>query len=91
MSVKVMALVWDAYRPDVDQKLVLLALADWCDDEGKCRFSESEVAERTRLEVGPVRATLASLVEDGTLTTIPKYPGCFRLQLDRLSQQETRR
>ncbi len=91
MSVKVMALVWDAYRPNVDQKLVLLALADWCDDEGKCRFSESELIERTRLEVGPVRTVLASLIEDGTLTPLPKYPGWFRLQLDRLAQQEARR
>ncbi len=91
MSVRVMSLVWDAYRPNVDQKLVLLALADWCDDQGKCRFSESELVARTRLDAGPVRAVLASLLEDGTLSPLYRYPGWFRLELDRLSLQEMER
>lgn len=85
MSVKVMAAVWDAYRPNVHQKLTLLALADWSDDDGKCFFSETELASRVRLDMTAVRSVLDTLLGDGTLSPIPKHPGWHRLALDRLS------
>ena len=35
MSIRVMSAVWAIALPD-SEKLVMLALADWSDDDGKC-------------------------------------------------------
>lgn len=91
MSVKVMALVWDAYRPNVDQKLALLAIADWSDDDGKCFFSETELASRVRIDTKAMRSVLEALRADGTLSPLPKHPGWHRLALDRLSVPRRKR
>lgn len=48
MSVRMMARVWDSGIEDRSELLVMLALADFCDDDGKCWPSMARIAEKAR-------------------------------------------
>ena len=49
MSVKIMALVWDRTDLSQSETLVLLALADRADEQGRCWPSIDGIAERARV------------------------------------------
>lgn len=64
MSVRVMAKAWDTDLPATD-KLVLLALADWSNDQGHCWPSISQLAEKCGLTDRGVQKVLVRLESDG--------------------------
>jgi hypothetical protein len=63
MSIKLMTAVWDREDLSSTQKLVLLALADWANDEGLCWPSIDRVAVKASLTSRAVQKTIRSLEE----------------------------
>ena len=64
MSVYYSAAAWDADL-EVTAKLVLLALADWANDDGLCWPSVAALVARTGVSDRTVQRTLRGLAEDG--------------------------
>lgn len=60
-----MTAVWEAGGITSTQKLVLLALADWANDEGLCWPSIARLAKKSALGERTVQTTIKSLVEAG--------------------------
>jgi hypothetical protein len=67
MSIKLMTAVWERIDLTSTQKLVLLALADWANDEGLCWPSIDRVAVKASLKRRAVQMTIRSLEESGFL------------------------
>jgi hypothetical protein len=63
MSIKIMTAVWDREDLSSTQKLVLLALADWANDEGLCWPSIDRVAKKSSLKKRAVQLAIRSLEE----------------------------
>jgi len=63
MSIKIMTAVWDREDLSSTQKLVLLALADWANDEGLCWPSIERVAKKSSLKKRAVQLAIRSLEE----------------------------
>lgn len=63
MSIKLMTAVWDREDVSSTQKLVLLALADWANDEGLCWPSIERVAKKSSLKKRAVQLAIRSLEE----------------------------
>jgi hypothetical protein len=63
MSIKLMTAVWDREDLSSTQKLVLLALADWANDEGLCWPSIDRVAKKSSLKKRAVQLAIRSLEE----------------------------
>lgn len=65
MSLHVTSMVW-RHAPVADQAslLVLLALADWADDEGRCWPSVSSIAMKARMSERNVRYVITKLRDD---------------------------
>jgi hypothetical protein len=74
MSVKVMSWVWEQGPGDATMKLVLLALADIADDEGKCWPSVVRVAQRGCMSERNARRIIRKLEEGGWLQ-VEQHPG----------------
>lgn len=81
-----MSLVWELDLPD-SEKLVLLALADWAGDDGRCWPSVSQMARKCSKGERTVQATLRTLcakgllrredrVGKGTIWTVDPRSGC---------------
>lgn len=87
MSVRISSLIWESDRPSSQEKLVLLALADWADDDGRCSFTVQEIASKVRLENAEALAVLRSLNADGVLRAIHGAPGWHQIVIDRLMCQ----
>lgn len=66
MSIRVMSAVWEIALPD-SEKLIALALADWCDDDGKCWPSVAQIAAKCSKSVRTVQGALISLEGKGLL------------------------
>lgn len=54
------------------QKVVLLALADYADDEGKCWPGQETLTRKTSLSVRSIRSQIRALEEAGMLLTIER-------------------
>lgn len=67
MSITLMSQVWKMALGTTD-KMVLLALADWSNDDGACWPSMRQLAEKTSLTDRAIRASVARLCEAGHLT-----------------------
>lgn len=63
MSIKLMTAAWDRQDLSSTQKLVLLALADWANDEGLCWPSIDRVALKASLTSRGVQKTIRALEE----------------------------
>ena len=63
MSIKIMTAVWDREDLSSTQKLVLLALADWANDDGLCWPSIERVAKKSSLKKRAVQLAIRSLEE----------------------------
>lgn len=61
-----MSAVWDLNLPD-SEKLVALALADWCNDQGECWPSVPQIAKKCSKSVRTVQGVLASLESKSVL------------------------
>lgn len=62
-----MAAAWDGFPGGGSALLVLLALADWSDDDGRCWPSISNVADKSRLSRSQTQRVVHQLVADGHL------------------------
>ncbi|WP_263165446.1 helix-turn-helix domain-containing protein [Streptomyces sp. SCSIO ZS0520] len=67
MSIKVTNWVWSRSESRNGARLVMLALADRADDQGRAWPSHDDIAERTRLTPRAVRKCIAELVALGEL------------------------
>lgn len=67
MSIKLMTYAWETDLAAND-KLVLLALADWANDEGLCWPSVAKLCSKTRASERTVQCIIKRLVEAGHVT-----------------------
>lgn len=65
MSIKLMTAVWDRTDITSTQKLVLLALADWANDDGLCWPSIATIGTKSSLKERAVQMTIRSLEDAG--------------------------
>lgn len=69
MSVRVMAWVWDHGPSNGAERLVLLALADFCDDAGRCWPAMATIAAKACVTERGARNIVRRLEADGWLKT----------------------
>lgn len=67
MSIRIMAKVWDNGPEDRAELLVLLALADFANDEGRCWPSMSGIAQKARITERGAQKIVRRLEETGWL------------------------
>lgn len=67
MSVAMMSLVWKCAPYSGNSLLVLLALADWSNDEGACWPSMASIAAKARIEKRSAQRIVRNLVSNGYL------------------------
>jgi hypothetical protein len=67
MSIKIMSRAWDCTLPPTD-KLVLLALADWSNDQGQCWPSMKQLCSKSGLTERGIQKVMLRLIEGGHLT-----------------------
>jgi hypothetical protein len=67
MSVRVMSEVWQNSPYKGGTLLVLLALADWADDSGRCFPKIPAIAKKARLSEREVTRVLGDMVEEGVV------------------------
>ena len=91
MSIRIMTLVWDNFPIGGSQKLVMLAMADWCNDQGESLFPSNEkVACKCNMSERQVIRIINQLTDDGYLQVVAHADGgrsiCkdYRIDLDRL-------
>ena len=72
MSIFQMSKVWTMQNLEPGEKLVLLAVADFADDEGRAWPSIPTLAKKSSLSEDTVRRKLRKLVHAGTLTMVPR-------------------
>ncbi len=72
MSIKVMSWYWEHSDQDGHRLLALLALSDWCTDEGECYPSIKALAQRIRRDERSAQRVVSDLEGDGELVV---YPG----------------
>jgi hypothetical protein len=67
MSIRVMTRVWDTAQAEGGALLVLLALADYADDDGYAYPKEAQIASKARLSDRQVRTVIKTLAQRGEL------------------------
>lgn len=67
MSIRIMSAVFDSKTLKPTERLVMLALADHADDEGKCYPSIDRLKDRTGLSERAVQMNVRKLVDEGYL------------------------
>ncbi|HEX5236140.1 MAG TPA: helix-turn-helix domain-containing protein [Silvibacterium sp.] len=88
MSIGIMTAVWTgAMQYEKGELLVLLALADWADDAGRCYPSVARIAEKSRLTERQTYNVLRQLREDGTIT-LASGGGRGRMTVYRINTQK---
>jgi DnaD/phage-associated family protein len=61
MSIKVMSWYWDNSELEGNDLLLILALADWCNDEGFCYYGMKRIAKRIRRTERTAQTIIADL------------------------------
>jgi hypothetical protein len=69
MSVRVMSWVWDNGPTSAADRLVMLALADFCDDAGRCFPSVCRIGEKACMTERGARKVLRRLETEGWIET----------------------
>lgn len=72
MSVKISSELWASSNQKGTPLLILIALADWCNDEGYCWPSISKIAKKARLGERGVQKVLKKLQLAGALRVIER-------------------
>jgi hypothetical protein len=67
MSIRIMTQVWESAPYRGNTMMVLLALADWSDDEGSCWPNLESLARKARQSVRSVQYAIKTLRSDGIL------------------------
>jgi hypothetical protein len=76
MSIKVMTLVWDRFPASGSELLAMLALADWCADDGGSLYpSIATLAAKIRVSESQARRLLHGLINDGYVAVIGNANG----------------
>jgi len=75
MSVHVSSRVWLECRQQGDRLLLMLALADFCNDEGICWPSQATLAHRVRCTERGVQKMIDCLISEGEITLLQKGGG----------------
>jgi predicted transcriptional regulator len=71
MSIHIMSAVWKMDLPD-SEKLIMLALADWSNDDGQCWPSIAKLAAKSSKSERTVQGALKSLEAKGALSRVMK-------------------
>lgn len=96
MSIKVMSLVWENFPRGGSDKLVMLAMADWCNDQGgSLHPSHAAVAKKCCMSRVQAQRIIRLLEQDGWLTVVGNQyggaPGAtkqYRLNVEKLSAKD---
>lgn len=67
MSIKVMSWYWDHSKQEGHKLLLLLALADWANEDGECFPSMGGLAKRSRRDKRSVQRTIKELEASGEI------------------------
>lgn len=71
-----MNLVWQNFNRGGSEKLTLLALADWCDDDGKRLYpSIQAIAKKISASESQARRIIHGFIEEGFLTVVGNHNG----------------
>jgi hypothetical protein len=94
MSIRVMTSVWDdPYTQTHSELLVLLALADWANDDGYCWPTISALAAKSRLSERAVQQILGRLTATGRIERISGggrgHANEYRVLISRKPEPET--
>lgn len=92
-----MTLVWDNFTRGGSEKLAMLALADWCNDQGgSLHPSISGIAKKINVSESQARRIIHGFINDGYLTVIANHDGGnpgqarhYRLNIEKLSTPST--
>jgi hypothetical protein len=68
MSIRIMSRIWEDGPDQQSELLVLLALADWANDDGDCWPSMAGIARKARIEERSARRIVRRLEESGWLS-----------------------
>ena len=68
MSISLMARVWAESKAEGGSLLVMLALADWCNEDGMCWPSIPKLAEKARLSERQTQYVLRGLESQGEIS-----------------------
>lgn len=82
-----MSRVWDDAPYSLGTLLVLLALADWADDDGICWPKISQLEVKTRQSERSVQYALAQLLKDGAISVLKKSTGSGKARTLQLGVQ----
>ena len=97
MSISVMSKCWDKSQHSGTDLLMLLAIADFSDDNGKAYPAVSTLAQKCRMSRRNTQYILTNLQESGELSIEPnkgpppKFPNLYRINLSSLGVQHTAR
>ena len=76
MSIRVMTMVWDVFPASGSELLAMLALADWCDDQGGSLYpSMRAVAQKIRVSEKQARRIVQGFVSSGYLAVVGNATG----------------
>ena len=76
MSIKVSSLVWDKWPNGGSEMLCMLALADWCNDEGGSLYpSIRTLSKKMRVSESQARRVLHKLIKDGFVNVVGNENG----------------
>jgi hypothetical protein len=76
MSIRVMSLVWDNFDRKGTELVVMLALSDWCNDQGGSLYpSIAGVAKKARISESQARRVIHKFIDDGFLSVIANHNG----------------
>lgn len=76
MSIKVSSLVWDKWPSGGSEMLCMLALADWCNDEGGSLYpSMATLAKKMRVSERQAQRVMRSLMNKGFISVVGNANG----------------
>lgn len=91
VSVRTLAAVWDHSRHAGPHLLMMLAIADFADDDGRAFPAVAKLAEKCRMKPRNAQTLLAVLRASGELEVLegegPRGTNLFHIRLDRLRAQ----
>ena len=71
-----MSIVWDNFKRGGSEKLAMLAMADWCNDQGgSLHPSIQTVAKKINLSESAARRIIHKFIDEGYLTVIGNHNG----------------